>query len=50
MESGDFAIIGTDITEAARGKLIDGCGCGLDERVVRVPREVMVQALLMITT
>lgn len=50
MESGDFAIIGTDITEEARAKLIDGCGCGLDERVVRVPREVMVQALLMITT
>jgi len=44
MESGDFAIIGTDITEEARGKLLSGTGCGPGERVVRVPRQTMVLA------
>ena len=44
LESGDFAIIGTDITESAAGKLPAGCGCGPAERVVRIPRETLVKA------
>jgi hypothetical protein len=42
--SGDFAVIGTDITAEAVGNLPPGCGCGSDERVVRVPRSVLVRA------
>ena len=44
MESGDFAIIGTDITDQAAGKLPPGCGCGPSERVVRIPRKTLVHA------
>lgn len=44
MESGDYAIIGTDITEQARDHLLAGSGCGPDEKIVRVPREVLVLA------
>ena len=44
MDSGDFAIIGTDITEEARGKLISGAGCGPGERIIRVPRQTLVLA------
>ena len=44
MESGDYAVIGTDITEEAQGKLLAGSGCGPDERIVRVPRRVLVLA------
>ena len=44
MESGDFAIIGSDITDLAAGKLPPGCGCGNDERIVRIPRKTLVQA------
>ena len=44
MESGDFAIIGTDITEEARGSLLAGTGCGPGERIIRVPRQTMVLA------
>lgn len=44
LDSGDFAVIGTDITAQADGKLPSGSGCGPDERVVRVPRRVLVAA------
>ena len=44
MESGDYAIIGIDMTDDARGKLPSGSGCGPEERIVRIPRSVMVQA------
>ena len=44
MESGDYAVIGTDITEEARARLLAGSGCGPDERIVRVPRNVFVRA------
>lgn len=44
MESGDFAVIGTDITEASRGNLLAGSGCGPDEKVVRIPRRTLVSA------
>lgn len=42
LDGGDFAIIGTDITAAAAGKLPHGSGCGPDERVVRIPRKLLV--------
>jgi len=44
MESGDFAIIGTDITAEAQAKLLAGSGCGPGERIVRVPRKTLVLA------
>ena len=44
LDSGDFAIIGADITEEASGKLPSGSGCGPGERVVRVPRRTLVLA------
>lgn len=42
MESGDFAVIGKDITDDAREKLLPGSGCGPGERIVRVPRQTFV--------
>lgn len=44
MTSGDFAIIGTDITEEASSQLLAGSGCGPNERIVRIPRELLVRA------
>jgi hypothetical protein len=44
LADGDFAIIGIDITEAAVPNLPPTAGCGRDERVVRVPRNVLVSA------
>jgi hypothetical protein len=44
MENGDFAIIGLDITAAALPNLAFGASCGEDERIVRVPRALLVQA------
>ena len=44
LESGDFAVIGTDITAIAAGKLPLGSGCGPEESIVRVPRGVLSRA------
>lgn len=44
LEDGDFAIIGADITPAAAAKLPAGANCGPDERIVRIPRRVLVGA------
>ena len=44
LESGDFAIIGIDITAAAVPKLPASAGCGPDERIVLVPRRTLVLA------
>jgi len=44
MESGDFAIIGTDITDEAVSFLPPGSGCGPKERVVRIPRKTLILA------
>jgi hypothetical protein len=44
LESGDFAIIGLDITETAKPKLPPSAGCGPDERIVRIPRNLLVNA------
>lgn len=43
---GDFAMIGTDITEDAKGQLPVDASCGPDERIIRVPRRVLVEARL----
>ena len=43
LETGDFAVIGTDITSAA-DQLPPGSGCAPGERMVRVPRALLVQA------
>ncbi len=43
LESGDFAIIGNDITEIATAKLPKGSGCGPNERIVRIPRKLLLE-------
>lgn len=44
LQNGDFAIIGIDITAAAIPHLALGASCGPDERMVRVPRQVLIGA------
>jgi len=44
LEGGDFAVIGIDITSDAIDHLPDTVGCGSDERIVRIPRNTLVDA------
>jgi hypothetical protein len=44
LDNGDFAIIGVDITDAAKGNLRFGASCGPDERIIRIPRNTLVAA------
>ena len=44
LDNGDIAIIGIDITAAMLGKLPPTAGCGPDERIVRLPRNLVVNA------
>lgn len=44
LESGDFAVIGIDITASAVPNLPSTVGCGPDERVVWIPRKTLVLA------
>jgi hypothetical protein len=44
LDTGEFAIIGRDATEEARAKLPAGVSCGGDERIVVIPREVLLLA------
>lgn len=44
LADGDFAIIGFDITDAAKGQLAFGAKCGEGERVVKIPRHTLVLA------
>lgn len=44
LADGDFAIIGIDITDQAQTVMPPTAGCGPDERVVRVPRRILVDA------
>jgi hypothetical protein len=37
-------VIGMDITDAAVSKLPPTAGCGPDERIVRLPRNLLVNA------
>jgi hypothetical protein len=43
LANGDFAVIGIDITDAV-AKLPPTAGCGPDERIVRLPRNLLVNA------
>jgi hypothetical protein len=44
LDTGDFAVIGIDITDKARGRLPATVGFGPDERVVLIPRKTLVLA------
>ncbi len=44
LEDGDFAIIGIDMTAEGLPNLPATAGCGPDERIVRVPRRILVDA------
>lgn len=44
LANGDFAVIGIDITDVALPKLPPTAGCGPDERIVRLPRNLLVNA------
>lgn len=44
LENGDFAVIGQDVTGELRGHLPLDAGCGPDERIVKIPRAVLVAA------
>ena len=44
LDNGDFAVIGIDITAAATPQLPLTAGCGPDERIVRLPRNLLVNA------
>lgn len=44
LDNGDFAIIGADITSETAGQLPVTVSCGPDERIVRIPRRILVAA------
>jgi len=44
LANGDFAVIGVDMTQTAVGQLAFGASCGPDERIVRIPRRILVGA------
>ena len=44
LETGDFAIIGVDITDKAIAQLPPTAGCGPDERIICIPRKTLVRA------
>ena len=44
LENGDVAIIGIRITESAKAMLPDSAGCGPDEEIVLVPRNIFLAA------
>lgn len=44
LADGDFAVIGADITVLAKSRLPETASCGSDERIVRVPRRILVGA------
>ena len=43
LNNGDFAVIGTDMTEHA-AKLPPTAGCAPNERMVRIPRSLLINA------
>jgi len=44
LETGDFAVIGKDITDKAIGQLPASASCGPDERIVVIPRRTLIGA------
>jgi hypothetical protein len=44
LADGNFAIIGCDITKEAEALLPKGVGCGAQERIVSIPRNLLIRA------
>jgi len=44
LDSGDYAVIGADITELSAASLPPSASCGRDERIIRIPRKTLVLA------
>ena len=44
LEGGDFAVIGIDMTEQAKAQLPPTASCGPDERIVWIPRKLLIGA------
>ena len=44
LSDGSFAVIGSDITQES-GKLPPDAGCAPDERIVRIPRDLLIRAM-----
>ena len=44
LDTGDFAIIGIEMTQGLQGKLPATASCGPDERIVLVPRRILLGA------
>jgi hypothetical protein len=44
LTTGDFAVIGIDITDHAKPHLPSSASCGPDERIVRLPRKLLLNA------
>lgn len=44
LSTGDFAVIGKDITDQSQGLLPADAGCGKDERIILLPRSVLIAA------
>lgn len=44
LEDGDFAVIGHDVTDELIRHLPGDAGCGANERIVRIPKEVLLAA------
>jgi hypothetical protein len=44
LSNGDFAIIGMDATDALSAKLPSDAGCGPNERIIVLPRSVLLAA------
>jgi hypothetical protein len=44
LEDGNFAVIGVDITAQTAHRLPPTAGCGPDERVIWIPRRLLVKA------
>jgi hypothetical protein len=44
LSTGDFALIGRDITDDISKHLPDDASCGPDERVIQIPRRTLVLA------
>lgn len=44
LDTGDFAIIGIEMTDALKSRLPPSASCGPDERIVLVPRRILMGA------
>ncbi|QEU91355.1 hypothetical protein [Streptomyces kanamyceticus] len=44
LSTGEFAFIGTDVTESLRHALPPGLACGQDQRIVVITRETLLRA------